>query len=316
MALFLSEQYDNFVSTESGIEIHSFAEGYSHLLAIQEEMAVFTQNALVESYVYLNENVGSQIKDIDNGKNKSFLGRVWMGLKALASKIWARIKDIGRFVYRKLSEFVARVNALFSGKDVEVDKGYYTALKEAPRILETCIRMLETKYTSVGDFGSQIGRLMGDVSTAIRAASKQEGTIKVNSKIIAFFESTINKLWKQLESAIGNVVKEVGSIESVIKKAMEEGGTPPPGLDVLQEKLKAGQQLSTVMNTVSSMVTGLKPKAEDGTSEGSASAEAKAEPENEAPSKEPYQHPRAKDTTPNAAFQFPTSKTRNGRKRV
>ena len=309
MALFLSEHLVSSTAAYDSIEINSFADGYSHLLNLQEEMAVFVHDTLVQSY--LNENIGSQLNDINKGKNKSFLGKVWMGLKALASKIWARIKDIGRFVYRKLREFVARINALFAGKDVEVDKGYYTALKEIPRLLENCIRLLETKYTSVGDFGSQVGRLLGDVHTAISSASKESGTIKVNSKIIEFFEGTINKLWGKLEAAIGSVMKEVGDLEALMKKAVEEGGNPP-GLDVLQEKLKAGQQLSTALNTVSSMVTGLKPKAEGGAAPAeSSSASTPAEPENEAPAKKPISAADSK-----AAMAFPTSKTRNGKRRV
>lgn len=270
MALFLSEHAEVYLGNEDNC-IKSFSDSYRELLYLQEEMHNFTCNTLVESYIH--ENIGAQVKDIEGGKSNSFLGKVWMGLKAIASKVWARIKDIGRFVARKMGELVARIKSLFTGKNgVIISKADYIAMQEQPRLLEIGIRLLETKFLSISDLSSQVGGFLGklgDIAMKAHAAGDKE--IGVNKVMIEYYQKTIDKLWDTLIEKGKTIIGEIDFVLDAAEKhasdfIQKNDGKISSGqkdevkekIEILKEKLKFSQKLTEMLNRLSSQIASMK----------------------------------------------------------
>ena len=237
MALFLSEAVNNYERKQISRGTTDLAEAALTLLSISEQSAALTEAVMTAEFTLMRQCQNLSEGETSN-KMKDFGRKVWHNLKAFAKTVWAKIKEICRMVWRKLKEWGSQVLDMFSGKEMEIEKGDYKLLSDGPRILEKIINVTERGITTSDDAGSDLldtaKELTKEFDDLKKAAEKeQKENAKETRKSVYGTEThtfynhkayiKVGKNWlKSVQSTISGYATKIEKLAETMDKKVEE----------------------------------------------------------------------------------------------
>ena len=240
MALFLSEAVNNYERKQISRGTTDLAEAALTLLSISEQSAALTEAVMTAEFTLMRQCQNLSEGETSN-KMKDFGRKVWHNLKAFAKTVWAKIKEICRMVWRKLKEWGSQVLDMFSGKEMEIEKGDYKLLSDGPRILEKIINVTERGITTSDDAGSdlldtakELTKELADLKKAAEKEQKEEARIEhklnfghgITSKKNSYNHKAyikVGKNWlKSVQSTISGYASKIEKLADLMDKKVEE----------------------------------------------------------------------------------------------
>ena len=274
MALFLSEAVDNYERKQTSRGTTDLAEAALTLLSISEQSAALTEAVMTAEFTLMRQCQNLSEGETSN-KMKDFGRKVWHNLKAFAKTVWAKIKEICRMVWRKLKEWGSQVLDMFSGKEMEIEKGDYKLLSDGPRILEKIINVTERGITTSDDAGSdlldtakELTKEFDDLKKAAEKEQKEDAReerkpiltaaaahsfynhkayIKVGKNWLKSVQSTISGYATKIEKLAETMDKKVEEMEKLEGRMSHEDNQKD--LNKSAAKLKEGIEILKVLAT-------------------------------------------------------------------